>query len=281
MNNLATPNTNSPILLTVVPCDISNIAISPAARTVLVGTTNQFKAVGTCSNGAQVDITNVVNWQTNAPSIAMPNATGLMAGWSPGAATVTASISNVMSLPASINVVDTTSLAAINISPQIAKIAKGNLQQFKAVGTYRDGSTQNITAAVNWNTDALDTVSINTSGLASGLAYGNAEVTATVNGLSSPAARVAVTSSIASIAITPASATMKVLGSQQFKATASHPDGTTKDISDSASWATSAPGIVNFSGNGLAYGVAKGTATITAVSGGVASPGIQVTVTSK
>ncbi len=62
----------------------------------------------------------------------------------------------------------------------------GNTQQFRAIGTYSDGSTSDITSQVTWSSDNTDAATINNSGLATGVASGIANITATFNGITSP-----------------------------------------------------------------------------------------------
>lgn len=192
MGQALIPNTNSPVFLTVVPCDVTSITISPPKLPVMVEGAYQVKASGTCGNGNTVDLTSVVNWQTSAPGVAMVNATGLAAIWAPGTATVTASIQNIASQPLFIQVAGSTTLASIKISSGTAKLGKGDMQQLKAIGTHQDGSTHDVTDTVNWNTDTLGLVYVDTKGRAWGLSEGDAHISATLGGLFSPALRMTV-----------------------------------------------------------------------------------------
>ena len=70
-------------------------------------------------------------------------------------------------------------LISITVTPAYPPIAAGNTQQFTATGLYQDGSTENLTASVAWNSSAPGVATINAAGLASGLAPGGAAITAT------------------------------------------------------------------------------------------------------
>src|SRR5438477_12725760 len=63
---------------------------------------------------------------------------------------------------------------------------------------------------------------------------------------------------VQSIAVTPANPSVAVGGTQQFTATATLSDGTTKDLSASATWTSSDMATATISTSGLATGVAAG-----------------------
>ena len=75
---------------------------------------------------------------------------------------------------------------------------------------------------------------------------------------------------LSSIALTPASSSTAVGGTQQFTATGTYTDGSTNNLTASATWSSSSASIAtvsNTSGSqGLATAVARGTATISAIS---------------
>ena len=78
-------------------------------------------------------------------------------------------------------------LSSITVTPTAPrKLAVGATQQFKAMGSYSDKSTADITSKVNWNSSnkAIDTIS--SSGLATGVGIGGANITASMSGITSP-----------------------------------------------------------------------------------------------
>lgn len=80
--------------------------------------------------------------------------------------------------------------------------------------------------------------------------------------------------SLQSIAVTPSSATIKVGATQAFKATGTYSDGSTQDLTSSASWTSSNTAQVTIQTTGqpnagTATGVAQGSPTITASESGV------------
>jgi hypothetical protein len=78
-------------------------------------------------------------------------------------------------------------LQSIAVTPASPSIAKGATQQFAATGTYSDGSMQNLTNTATWSSSVPAVATINSSGLASGVAAGNTTVKATQGAVSGSA----------------------------------------------------------------------------------------------
>ena len=74
-----------------------------------------------------------------------------------------------------------------------------------------------------------------------------------------------------SIQISPSAASISLGQNQQFTATGHYSDGSSKDITDSVTWASSNTGVATISGSGLATSHATGSATITASSGNISA----------
>jgi hypothetical protein len=74
-------------------------------------------------------------------------------------------------------------LLFIQVTPANPAILVGRTRQFTAIGTYNDGTTQNLTAAVTWSSSNASVATISnapgTSGLATGVAPGLTTITAT------------------------------------------------------------------------------------------------------
>ena len=86
-------------------------------------------------------------------------------------------------------------------------------------------------------------------------------------------------SKVVSISVTPASVAIDVGTTQQFSAMATYNDGSTRDITSTVAWTSSATGIATIDSKGLSTAVAVGTSTISAAQSGV-SGGATLTVTS-
>jgi hypothetical protein len=86
---------NGSTALTVTAATLQSIAVTPANPSIFTGTTEQFVATGTYSDGSTQNITGSVTWTSGTSAIATINAAGLAIGIGPGISTIGASLSAV------------------------------------------------------------------------------------------------------------------------------------------------------------------------------------------
>ena len=283
-------------MLTVTPATLVSIVLKPQpTATIAKGTSVQFTATGFFSDTSTQDLTDTANWVSGTPDTATisndPATNGLAFGkaQATAAANITASVViggvTVTSAPTALTVTAAT-LVSLAITPATAKLPKGSTLNFTAMGTFTDGTMQDLTTSttVAWapTTGATATVSNanNQRGRATGVAAGTVDVTATVAGTPAAHAALTVVAAIASIAVTPATPAPSIVKAttQQFTAVATLTDTTTLDITSFATWAATGT-HATISSTGLATGVTAGTSTISAVSGGITSNKPVLTVT--
>jgi hypothetical protein len=198
-------------VLTVTPATLSSIAITPANPSISKGATQQFTATGTYSDSSTQNLTASVTWTSGTTTVATINAAGLATGVGPGTSSITASLSGVTS-SADLLTVTPATLSSIAITPANPLIIKGATQQFTATGTYSDSSTQNLTASVTWSSGTTTVVTINAAGLATGVGAGTSSITASLNGVTSPADVLTVTLATIALATSPAGLLISVDG---------------------------------------------------------------------
>jgi uncharacterized protein YjdB len=174
----------------------------------------------------------------------------------------------------------TPTLSSLQISPARISVAPGASQQFKATGSYSDGSSKDLTATVQWNSSDGSVASVSSSGFATAVSTGVATLTAS-SGKMQGLATFDVTGAAAnlvSVSVTPAASSLPVNTSQQYTATGTYNDGSTSDLTAVVSWSSSANSIAKIDLAGLASGVSAGPATISAKLGSVTgSTGLTVT----
>jgi hypothetical protein len=134
------------------PATLSSITVTPASATIAQGTTQAFSATGNYSDGSTKDLTATAQWSCLLPNMATVSSNsptqGLATGISPGTVVISASsgsFSNSSQL--TITAATVTSLA---ITPVTTTIGFENQQQYKAVATFSDMSTQDVTNLANW-----------------------------------------------------------------------------------------------------------------------------------
>jgi len=252
--------------LTVGPPTLVSIAVTPANPSIPKGTTQQFTATGTYSDGSTRDLTNAVSWASADPSVATITSTGLGTAIQQGTATMSASSGVAGS---STLTVGPAVLVSVAVTPANPTIAKGTTQPFTATGTYSDGSTQDLTGSATWASSDTSVATITSGGLATALTQGATTIGATSGGLTGSTTLTVGPAALVSIAVTPATPSIPKGGTQPFAATGSYSDGSTQDLTGSATWASSNTSVATISAGGLASGAGPGTSQISATSGGV------------
>ena len=170
-------------------------------------------------------------------------------------------------------------LVSIAVSPANPTIAINTTEQFKATGTYSDGSTQDLTSVATWSSSNAAVATIGNSGGTYGLATGTNPGTSTISaasGSQSGATVLTVSSaSLVSIVVDPQAASILIGATQAFSATGTFSDGSMQTITDSVTWSSSSSAVATISNNagtqGIATGISAGTTTVTAGSGSVSA----------
>jgi uncharacterized protein YjdB len=253
------------------PVTVTSIAVTPPTATIAAAATQQFAATATYSDGSTAVVTTTATWTSSKPTVATVSGSGLATAVAAGSTIVTASMSGVSSSPATLTV--TPILSSIAVTPNTPTILVGATQQFTATATYSDNTTKDITATATWKTATPAVATVSATGLATGIAAGSTTVTATFNGKSNSA-----TLNVTAITITPSPATFAVGATQQFTAKQNNPDGTTTDITTTATWTVANTAVATVVTGGLATGIAAGSTTITASLNGLSGK-VTVTVT--
>ncbi len=172
---------------TVTPATLVSISVTPTTSSIALGTTRQLTAVGTYSDESTRDLTNSVTWTSSQTSTAtISNADGsegLATSAGLGTTSITAT-NGSLSGSATLQVVTLASLVSITVAPATPSIPLGASQQFAAIGTFPDGSTQDLLSAVTWSSASTSIATISnaggSNGLATAVATGSTGITATL-----------------------------------------------------------------------------------------------------
>jgi 6-phosphogluconolactonase (cycloisomerase 2 family) len=250
---------------------LESIAITPLNPSVSVGATEQLVATGTYSDGTSQSLPASLSWTTSAPSTVTVSQTGLVTGIASGTATITAT-SGSISGNATLKVTAVQpSLASVAVTPSTGTVIVGATVQFAATGTYSDGTSKTLSSSVAWNSSIPNVATVNSSGLATGVAQGTSTITATSGSISGSAVLsvTAPTPTLQSISVSPSDSTIAIGAAQQFSATGTYSNGTTQNLTSSATWESSETTVASVSSAGLANADAIGTTTLTATMGSV------------
>ncbi|HSW56787.1 MAG TPA: Ig-like domain-containing protein [Dehalococcoidales bacterium] len=152
------------------------------------GYTLQFTAIGTYSDGAIVDVTSLASWTSSNTNVATISL-GLVTAVAEGTARITATKAWLPSQAITLSVIaPEVTLSAIEVTPTLpVELAIGETLQFAASGKYSDGTSADITLQVTWESSNTGAATVSEAGLATGIAAGTTEVTASASGVTSPA----------------------------------------------------------------------------------------------
>ena len=265
--------------LTVSPATLVSLAVTPVNANIALGTGQQLIATGTFSDNSTQNLTAAVTWSSsNTAAAAVSNAAGfngLASSVAAGSTTITATSGNIAG--STTLTVTPATLVSLAVTPTNPSIAKGTTRQFTATGTYSDGTTQNLTAAVAWSSSntAAATVSnaAGSNGLATSIAVGSTTITATSGNIAGSTTLTITAATLVSLAVTPANPSIAKGTTRQFTATGTYSDGTTQNLTAAVTWSSSSTAIATINNaagsNGLATAVAAGSTTIRAASGSV------------
>ena len=264
-------------VLTVTGAVLVSITITPQMATIPLGTTQQFTATGTYSDGTKKDLTKKGHWSSSNATVAtISNADathGLATSEGVGTTTIGIALDGVSD--SATLTISPAALTSIMIAPSTPTIALGTAQQFTATGAYTDGSTQNITSVVTWSS-SLATVAVisnspGTNGLATSAGIGTTNITAASGGISTATTLTVGMAALVSIAILPVSPSIPLGATQQLTATGTYTDGSSQNLTQSVTWSSDALSVASVSATGLATTIGVGVADITATSGSIMS----------
>ena len=239
------------------------ILLTPVSVTLLAAGTQQFNAVGLRNVGDTVPVQ--VAYSATGGSIS--NGGLFTAGPSGGTYRVIATRTKGNLADTSAVTITTVPVAAVTVTPASAGVAVGGTLQLAA--TARDGAGNVLPGrSITWMSDAPSVATVSTTGLVSGVSVGNVTVTATSEGQSGTAAVSVALAPVASVTVSPSSASVLVGATVQLGATPKDANGNTL-AGRAITWASSNPAVATVTATGgLVTGVGSGTASITATSEG-------------
>ncbi len=158
-------------------------------------------------------------------------------------------------------------------------MALGYSEQFTAIATFSDSSTQDVTQSATWTSSTPTVAVVNSTGLAASLLVGTTNVAASFGPAVGSALLTVISPVPVSLVISPANPTIFVSGQQQFAATLNYSDGSFLNVTTSVTWNSSNPAVATVGTTGLALGIAGGSSAIAAKWGNFLTGSTALTVT--
>ncbi len=158
-------------------------------------------------------------------------------------------------------------VTSISLSPSNPTMHTGDTEQFVATGTTAGGDTLDVTSGATWKSSKPSVATVDSTGLATAVGDGSATITASYQRGSTQTILYVTSATLSSIAVTPANTSITIGNAQQYTATGTYSDGTTKDLTGSVTWSSSHTSVATISTGGLATGIAAGSSVISATKG--------------
>jgi len=174
-------------------------------------------------------------------------------------------------------------LIGILVEPDQVVVPLGGTVQLTATGLRDDRTSVDVTAAVDWVSDAPSVATVSTDldheGLLSGAAEGQTDVFASLNGIDSVPASVRVTSAaLQGLTISPEQVTVEKGQTARLRAQAAYSDGSRADASAQVIWVTGDPSVETLETGGKLNAVEVGSTTVHAELDGQSSKNVPVSV---
>ena len=248
--------------LAVTPATLVSIAVTATSYSITKGTSEQFTATGTYSDGSTQNITSTVTWSSLTTSVATITSGGMATAVGVGTSSIKA-VSGAISGSATLTVTAPT-LVSIAVTPANPTIGTTGTEQFTATGTYSDNSTQNLTTTVTWSSSQMNIATISnaagTNGLATAAGNGSTTIQAMLGSVQGSTTLTVSAVSLQVIVVSPQNPSIADNGvTQAFTATGHYSDGTTQNLTTSATWTSSNSGVASVNAAGVATSATLGS----------------------
>ncbi|HEV8400740.1 MAG TPA: Ig-like domain-containing protein [Gemmatimonadales bacterium] len=249
--------------VSVVNLPVASVVVTPNPATVSVGLTVQLTASPRDAGGNPL-AGRVVTWGSSAPAVATVSASGVVTGVASGTVTITAT-SEGQSGTSTVTV-SAVPVASVQVTPARSAVTVGATVQLSAA--LRDANGNPLSGrVVTWATTDPAIANVGSTGLVTGVAVGAVTITATSEGQSGTADVTVGPVPVASVTVTPSTASVLELGTVQLTATLRDAAGNVL-TGRSVTWSSGGPATASVSTTGLVTGQVAGSATITASSEG-------------
>jgi hypothetical protein len=230
-----------------------SLAISPSSTSVTILTSASYIATGTFFDGSTQNLTLSAVWSSSNTAVAsvsspVTNPETVLCNIV-GTATITATVGtiSVNGSQACTAVAPLPTLVSISVAPTNPAVNIGQSASYLATGHYNDNSTQDLTLTAVWAAGSPSVVTVQSPvtkpETALCAASGSSTVTATVGAIVGSTTQTCV-NPLVSISVSPASPTVNLHSSVSYVATGTFFDGTTQNVTSSATWVSGSPTIV-------------------------------------
>ena len=223
--------------LTVSSAVVVGLRIAPGSPAIARGTSTTLAVSGVFSDGSTQPLSEGVSWTSSAATVASVEG-GLVRGLAAGQATITASFSG-QSVSAVVTVTDAT-LTDLEIQGGASTLALGTATEFRAVGTFSDMSTQDVSSQAVWNSTFPSVASVD-RGRVQAVGEGSTSIQASFGGQSDEVSLQVEEAEITGLTVSAVggASTVEVNGTVTLQAMATYTAGPPQDVTAMAIWNSS------------------------------------------
>jgi len=244
---------------------VAGVVITPPAATILDGQTVELGTVLLDPNGGALTGRTIV-WESSDTTIAKVRAPGLVTGAAVGGPVMISAMCEGQRGTTMITVVPVP-VATVTVAPVSSTVTRGQTLQLTATTADTNGGP--LTGrTVTWTSSDPAVATVSATGLVTSVAVGGpVTITATSEGQTGSAGVTVTPVPVATVAVSPATASITPGQTQQLIATPTDAQGDSLP-GRTVTWTSSDPAVATVSATGLVTAVAVGAATITATSEG-------------
>ena len=242
---------------------VASIRVTPTSLSLLVSASQGVTAKAFDDAGAEIRGQRIT-WTVRDPDIASVTQSGLITAIAPGVTQVSASAGG-MSAVVDVDVARRPT-AVVSVSPGTTVVRVGDSMPLSA--TALDNSGQTVAGRpVSWRSSNAAIASVSSSGVVTGVGPGSVTITATIDGVSDAASVTVQPIAVASVAVTPSTAALRLGEQSQLSVRLTDASGATL-TGRVITWSSSNSSVATVSSTGLVTAAGLGSATITATSEG-------------
>ena len=233
--------------VTVSAATLLAIDIVPSTISLAAGSSLSLRAVGSFSDGSTQTLKDGVNWESAETRIASVDSAGNLLALVAGDGRVSASFSGVTgSVPLRVT---PAILQALEISPATAQLASGTSRYFSVQGRYSDGSRQDVSSQVVWDSDDVQLLSVSNDGPHAGQVQagrpGSTQLRARLDGLEARAAVTVTAAELTGLRIETPAVSLSSGEALSLNVIGAYSDGSSQPLDAGVVWRSDDPALAS------------------------------------
>ena len=255
----------------VVLMPVAKLVVEPTSISIWLGETSQITASAFDADNNPLEVP--IQYTSADPAVATVSGTGLVAAVDGGTTTINVRAGTAT---AAIPVEVLVPIASMTVASEVDSILPSETVQMTTVQLDAKGR-QIPSRPVTWESSDPAIATVSESGVLTGVAPGTVTITASAEGKGG-SKQMGVKVPVSSVTVTAPVTAMMVGGQIQLNAIAKDAGG--NPLNRPPKWTSSNEAVATIEGSGLAHGIAKGSATLTATVDGVSGT-MNVSVTNR